>query len=1550
MNSNIFNRILTLLLAIVLLVTPFSDAVLASKIDNDSLINSNEYIANDLDTGRTTRNSEEAKSVAEDFLEETEVSLRRGFIDFNSNELVQSYPVEEISFRSGFGMSEDSELYAFNRKSGGFVIVSGDKRSTDVLAYSKEGSFDFESSSPELKSFIGEYENQIRHIRNNPEEFANVLELKQQLNDGVEANVSAIYPFMEDIKWDQLDPYNLLAPEYRAGQRSAIGCVATAMAQVMKYYEYPSKGVKDASYDWRNPYTGEVENLSAKISEHEYDWKNMPKTYKGVTDEEQRNNVAQLMYDAAVSTKMNFGPTSTTSSIGAGIALVENFGYDRGLKDLYRAAYTNSDWHNIMKAELTAKRPVFYAGTGKDGGHQFILDGYDENNLYHVNWGWSGSANGYYALDALNPTFLGTGAAGGTYNMNQEALVGLKPSDENIVEQTSRAINTGKLFRYKDGKKIEVADLNKGPFTTDDEVIYSDWDLYVEGMDGYEGEHRLGIEVDGEIRFSATGRSTGVGRYTSTQTILWYNLQFVDNVFRGLDDGEYQFKIYREIKKLEGKSEFVEVNAAVGKPDVLRARKEGKSITYYLAEEDRANLELTYFESDPNWKLYEGSNGKFNIKIKNNGNKEYNSITYLQLKNKDDKKEYLIGDRQIEISAGQEREFLINDDLKVGKTNIPAGNYTATMIYNKGNTQEEDTSKAVYVPMGESIDILILAKSNGTIEYPSLPQFVDNTNPKIVSKPEDLSLVTKVQAEGGMVEGRFTVIGFVASVGGNDLQYSSEKFRLEDGESKEINIVYKEDLSNLIDGTQYGLVLRFNGVKVEPSLLFTYVAPEEVKVDKEDLDSAIADAEAKLQEEVKYTAETVQVLKNALVQAEIISAKVDATQEEVDSATTALKNAIGNLKEKDKPVDKTALQSKYDQIASREKDNYTDESWEIFETVRSNAKILLENPEATQEEVDQMLIDLESALFGLKEKTLDKTALQAKYDEVKGKVQGQYTNASWREFEIAREEAKTVLDEDDVKQNMVEETLEKLEVAIANLKLKQVDKSALNNAITEANEKLQKEDDYTAESVESLREVLAEAEIISAKVDVTQGEVDSATTALKNGIGDLKEKEKPVDKTALQSKYDQIANREKDNYTDESWGKFEVVRSNAKILLENPEATQKEVDQMLIDLESALFGLKEKTLDKTALQAKYDEVKDGVQGDYTDASWRAFEMARDEAKTVLDKDDVKQNMVEETLEKLEAAIANLKLKQVDKTELNNLISEAETKLQEEDKYTEETVQALEVALAKAKEVSSDDMASQEEVDKAAEKLKEAIEGLKIKDKPVDPEIKPDPEPESPSNGYNDNNYTEEYEISQPVEKDEVVSKENTDETIVEDTVKIEFLDIGNHWAERIIKYIVKEGYYNKLSIDKFEPNKLITRGEFITVLGEMAKVNPEQYQSSKANDLNKSDGYFPYANWALDNGIAKGFTDGSFRGDKTLTREEISVLLSNTLEYMNRKLNSEKIIVFIDENKISSWAKESVNKLVSSGYLKGKGKKTFSPKSNLTRAESAQIIYNTITK
>lgn len=304
--------------------------------------------------------------------------------------------------------TNNAPYYAFNLEQG-YVIVSGDDEMTELVGYAENGFFDAENVPPQMQLWhINGYAEYVAAVQSGKAKARKIL-----LSD----SPSVVVEPLVTTKWNQDAPFNNFAPEYTDDnnntQRCATGCAATAMAQIMKFHNWPEQGVGHYSYEHQSFGT-----ISSNFSEHVYDWTNMIDRYNnGEYSNVQADAVALLMKDCGVSLNMNYGPVSGASIYSYTPAFKNYFRYSS--RTVNRSGCETAEFTKIITDELQEGRPIIYCGTGEDGGHAFVVDGYDTNYFLHVNWGWGGYSDGYFDMNYMDPTGLGIGGGSGAFKWNQ---------------------------------------------------------------------------------------------------------------------------------------------------------------------------------------------------------------------------------------------------------------------------------------------------------------------------------------------------------------------------------------------------------------------------------------------------------------------------------------------------------------------------------------------------------------------------------------------------------------------------------------------------------------------------------------------------------------------------------------------------------------------------------------------------------------------------------------------------------------------------------------------------------------------------------------------------------------------------------------------------------------------------------------------------------------------------------------------------------------------------------------------------------------------------
>lgn len=320
-----------------------------------------------------------------------------------------------------------TECYLFVGTDGrGFALMAADDCVPPILGYSPDGVFPLDTSLPHhISTWFDAYQFDIAVMRK-----AGIVRTK--FNTPRDTAVSPLV----STTWNQAPLYNQQCP-YSASESaySVTGCVATAMAQIMKYWNHPSVGRGSHSYQ---PSGFGVQ--TAVFDTTQYDWSHMPNALSLLSSQQEIDAVAQLMYHVGVAVEMAYSPRSSGAHVSAygqldfpssENALKTYFRYNQALFSANREDYSDAQWDSLLTVELNASRPILFSGSDHEGGHAFVIDGYDSLGLYHVNWGWGGYCDGYYTFDNLSPTGSGIGGnASNAYSYNNKILLHVFPASE----------------------------------------------------------------------------------------------------------------------------------------------------------------------------------------------------------------------------------------------------------------------------------------------------------------------------------------------------------------------------------------------------------------------------------------------------------------------------------------------------------------------------------------------------------------------------------------------------------------------------------------------------------------------------------------------------------------------------------------------------------------------------------------------------------------------------------------------------------------------------------------------------------------------------------------------------------------------------------------------------------------------------------------------------------------------------------------------------------------------------------------------------------------
>ena len=355
---------------------------------------------------------EKASEVALSFWQSSPVS--RGV----SASLQLAFHSENLSSRSS---GQSPAYYVFDNVSGpGFVIVAGDDVVKPVLGYSFEHEFQKDNLPSNLKAWLEDVRNDVNSLRNKNAK-ANSYVTKEW--ESVSSGMPVVK--LETAQWDQGYPYNLLCPKYN-DQPTYTGCVITALAIVMRYHQWPEKGT--GTLPGYETYSYKIKIPDLPLG-HTYDWAKMPLKFTLGYTKDEATAVSTLMRDCGIMLQADYGPVGSNGT-GASTMRIPSLlstymGYDKNARTVSRNSYSVQEWNSMMIKELKNNRPIIYSGSNLNSGHAFVLDGYTDRLYFSVNWGWGGYCNGYFLLNALDPSGQGAGGSEGGYNNYQDAIIGI---------------------------------------------------------------------------------------------------------------------------------------------------------------------------------------------------------------------------------------------------------------------------------------------------------------------------------------------------------------------------------------------------------------------------------------------------------------------------------------------------------------------------------------------------------------------------------------------------------------------------------------------------------------------------------------------------------------------------------------------------------------------------------------------------------------------------------------------------------------------------------------------------------------------------------------------------------------------------------------------------------------------------------------------------------------------------------------------------------------------------------------------------------------------
>ncbi len=635
-------------------------------------------------------------------------------------------------------------LYVFS-KGEGFVVLPDDDAAPALLAYSDFGSFDTDAN-PALAYWMEYYNSELQYLKSKGV-------TASQSRVATHKNRAEIKPLIQ-TEWNQEGPYNELCPKVD-GKETVTGCVATAMAQAMKFYNYPAHGKGSHSYFWR---PGE-EELTFDYENTPFQWNLMTDRYDSKSSEDSKHAVAQLMLACGVSVDMHYEPgESGAATTVMGESLINIFDYSPSLWMPNRVFYGYDEWEEMIYADLAQGLPVLYSGAGTAGGHQFICDGYSSDGYFHFNWGWGGLSNGYFLLTALNPDDLGVGGGAGGFNLSQVATLGMR------LPQT--------------GDKPVYIMYNVEAFQTDAKTVKAGEDFSCKGL--YYNYSLSTMPKDSRLGLKFTSADGKEVKYMDGPSVDGYRPEYGrENIqvrFPELPDGTYYIT-----PALYADGKWLDVRMPVGYPSRVVAVVQDKIAELKNETGAVVNVEEIKLPSV----IYRDREFPMPFNVRNTSTDEfYGTVTPTLL----DSVGTVVAKskfRPVDI-LGEERQEIadyIGDFTAEKDQEFPAGNYTLVF--------RDNTGKDVSAPITVKVEIMTEDTKISVSDFK-----VEGTEP--VKTPESVNFAFKVDCESGAYFGSLQLFIFPGDGGRDVYSKSSDREYLLSGESKEF--VITADLTSLKDG------------------------------------------------------------------------------------------------------------------------------------------------------------------------------------------------------------------------------------------------------------------------------------------------------------------------------------------------------------------------------------------------------------------------------------------------------------------------------------------------------------------------------------------------------------------------------------------------------------------------------------------------------------------------------------------------------------------------------------------------------------------------------
>jgi len=674
--------------------------------------------------------------------------------------------------------SADPAAYVFSRGNEGFMVLAADDIAAPLLGYSDQSNFDPENMPANLRAWLAFYADEIAWARQNG------VATYSAPAQSARADRPAIAPLLKTT-WDQGAPYNSLLPKVGSTQ-VVTGCVATAMAQIMNYHQWPQgPGTGSASVSVTGSGT-----YSMDFSQTTFDWANMLDRYTSSATQAQKDAVGLLMKACGFSVKMNYS-TSMSGAVQSlvGSALINNFGYDKGVIDVKRELYTSTQWNDLIYDQISKKLPVQYGGQSSKGGHSFVCDGYSENNYFHINWGWGGMSDGYYLLSALDPYSQGIGGSGdgSGFDSDQDAVINIcKPSGTQEVvahlHAESLTIKSGSAA-FNSTFSASLADLSNNS--------------YISPLEGMLGVAFINKTTGARIICVSTGTTFNLPTGTHYESAI--GLSCRTHAASAMPAGEYDVVPVFSVGIGDAATYNWQEIRTYAASNKTTATITSSGITFKTLTSNIATTDITIGGEGV---LYRGYPSTILVTVKNSGDNVFVGSIKARLRRATTTTVITTGPAlEIELEAGETRTF---EYPMTVPNNVAEGTYNIVFIdgANKLITSRAKTGVQVVIPPA-------LELSFGTVKIAGDANNVD---------PQNFKATVAVTCSSFKYDGTVDLYFFPPTGGSSSIHLTSEPFSISAGETKDAT--FSGAVNDLEYGKQYLCCVFYNNQQVTNATSF----------------------------------------------------------------------------------------------------------------------------------------------------------------------------------------------------------------------------------------------------------------------------------------------------------------------------------------------------------------------------------------------------------------------------------------------------------------------------------------------------------------------------------------------------------------------------------------------------------------------------------------------------------------------------------------------------------------------------------------------------------